>query len=282
LAGSAGDGILNDGEVESTIVICNGADGDDGAAALAEVTAVEPGDECTTGGVKLHTGLDENGDGTLEEDEVLRSQTICSEVAGTDGGSSLTIVEETGPNEACPAGGFMITSGGDFDGDGELDGEPTYEAVICHGQDGAPGADGLNSLVVTTEAAAADCPNGGKSIQTGIDEDRDGTLDADEVDATSHICNAQPSPSSLTTLQPLEEGAQECNAGGVRIDTGLDINGNGVLETEEVTDSAAVCRGEPGKTGEPGASCAATGDGIGLSGFVALIGLFSLRRRRLT
>ena len=57
------------------------------------------------------------------------------------------------------------------------------------GNDGAAGADGLNSLTNTVEIPVGDeqCPGGGLLLESGLDADRNGLLDSDEVQSTSTI-----------------------------------------------------------------------------------------------
>ena len=61
------------------------------------------------------------------------------------------------------------------------------------GVDGAAGADGSNgvsSLTVQTELAVGDanCPNSGVRIDSGLDNDSDGTLAEAEITSTSFVC----------------------------------------------------------------------------------------------
>lgn len=66
------------------------------------------------------------------------------------------------------------------------------------GDQGVPGAKGdqgdagFNSLVNVTNLAANDphCPGGGLKIDVGIDTNRDGTLQASEIDQTTYSCAA--------------------------------------------------------------------------------------------
>jgi 5'-nucleotidase / UDP-sugar diphosphatase len=57
------------------------------------------------------------------------------------------------------------------------------------GNDGADGADGFNSLSSTVEIPVGDaqCPGGGLLLQTGLDTNRNGTLDPAEVQSTTTI-----------------------------------------------------------------------------------------------
>jgi len=48
---------------------------------------------------------------------------------------------------------------------------------------------------------------------------------------------------SLVVIRPLGVGSPPCPAGGEEIDVGLDVNGDGVLEASEITQTANVCNG---------------------------------------
>lgn len=65
----------------------------------------------------------------------------------------------------------------------------------CEGDDGANGVDGLNSLVSTRQIDKGDatCPGGGIALDSGLDTNRDGTLDAGEVTSTELLeCETAP------------------------------------------------------------------------------------------
>ena len=59
------------------------------------------------------------------------------------------------------------------------------------GTNGADGSNGLTSLVVQTELATGSeqCWLGGVQIDSGLDANSDGTLEASEVSDTSYVCN---------------------------------------------------------------------------------------------
>lgn len=68
-----------------------------------------------------------------------------------------------------------------------------------------------------------------------------------------------------------EPPGPNCPHGGKAIHAGLDQNANGVLDSDEITNTAYVCHGEPGKTvttlvsvqpEEPGPNCATGGQAI--------------------
>ena len=61
----------------------------------------------------------------------------------------------------------------------------------CSGDDGRDGADGITSLIVQTDLPADDdrCPSGGFLTESGLDSNRNGQLDASEVENSSVTCN---------------------------------------------------------------------------------------------
>lgn len=91
-------------------------------------------------------------------------------------------------------------------------------------------------------APGADCTYGGIRVDMGIDDNRNGQLDPTEVDATEYVCNGAPGAVSLvrTTLEP---AGSHCATGGVLIESGIDADGNGVLDPSEVSTSQYVCNG---------------------------------------
>lgn len=58
------------------------------------------------------------------------------------------------------------------------------------GPAGAAGQNGQTVLTKTTpETAGTNCPTGGTKIETGLDTNRSGSLDASEVTQTTYVCN---------------------------------------------------------------------------------------------
>jgi hypothetical protein len=77
-----------------------------------------PGERCVHGGTAVHTGLDDDGDGALDDGEVDDTTYVCN-VAPVPTRLSRTRVEP--PGARCPAGGTAVEIGPDRDGDGALD-----------------------------------------------------------------------------------------------------------------------------------------------------------------
>ncbi|HJL14062.1 MAG TPA: hypothetical protein RMH99_00330, partial [Sandaracinaceae bacterium LLY-WYZ-13_1] len=65
----------------------------------------------------------------------------------------------------------------------------TLLSLACSGEMGDMG---LNSLVdVSVEPAGDNCAAGGQRIDTGVDDDGDGSLDAEEIDSTAYVCDGE-------------------------------------------------------------------------------------------
>jgi PKD repeat protein len=61
------------------------------------------------------------------------------------------------------------------------------------GANGAAGINGLDAALRTSlEPAGTQCAGGGTKVESGLDADRNGTLDSSEVTVTSYVCNGSP------------------------------------------------------------------------------------------
>ena len=75
--------------------------------------------------------------------------------------------------------------------------------VALVGPQGAAGSNGKNTLVnTTTEAAGANCANGGTKIEVGLDANSNGVLDSGEVNSslTKYVCNGVSSTNNFGTF----------------------------------------------------------------------------------
>ncbi len=89
---------------------------------------------------------------------------------------------------------------------------------------------------VDTEAPGSDCPQGGKAVHVGVDDDRDGVLDDAEIDETTYVCD----PEALVRVDQEPDG-DNCEFGGVAIQAGPDDDGDGALDDDEVESTTYVC-----------------------------------------
>ncbi|MBL8951222.1 MAG: CSLREA domain-containing protein [Myxococcaceae bacterium] len=133
------DGVLQDGEVEQTRYVCNGAAG---ARALVTATALGFGDaRCADGGTRIDAGLDDDGDGTLDASEVDSTASLCNGATG-----KVVLVRLTSlaaGHRECAAGGVQLDTGVDDDGDGMLGpAELDDTRSVCNGATGQAGPEG--------------------------------------------------------------------------------------------------------------------------------------------
>ena len=209
---------------------------------------------------------------------------------GDNGLTSLLRVESIGESPQCAAGGQRIDFGLDDDQDGVLDlGEVEGARYVCNGTaDSASsggGNDGYNGLVkLTALSGGSPCSAGGQQIDAGLDTNRNGSLDPDEVTSTQTVCDGllgtqgptgDTGPTgptgetgatgptgptgetgatgytALVQLLPEPTGAN-CEAGGQLIRTGVDLNRSGTLDLGEYTSSQYLCHGEVGASGPAG------------------------------
>ena len=191
-------------------------------------------------------GVDTNANGELDGDEITRTEAICNGADGADGMNGADGAD--GMNGADGTNGTDGTDG--TDGADGVDGMNGADGVDgMNGADGTDGTDGRNSVFrQSTEAAGNNCANGGMKIEVGFDANANGNLDDDEVSATNYICNGESGADGVgqngqnSLIVTSEEPAGEnCAAGGVRFDVGLDANGDGTLDAAEVTSSSYVC-----------------------------------------
>ena len=149
----------------------------------------------------------------------------------------------------------------------------TVGMTACN--DGKTSSQGSTVLVTQTSVEAGEvCANGGVQIGSGVDIDGDGLLSIEETDSSSTICNGgsltladvASVTSKLNALVNIVEVAAKdvnCPKGGVKIETGIDIDASESLEVSEVTNTQFVCNGFESLTQvniEPiGLNCAAGG-----------------------
>ena len=148
-----------------------GAPGTNGHNSLVATANESMGSNCANGGVRVDSGVDANDNMTLDMGEITSTIYVCNGTAG--------------------AVGTAGTNGTDgMNGTNGMNGTA--------GMNGMNGTNGENSLIATsTEAAGANCANGGLRVDTGLDANADGTLATDEIMHTSYIC----APAAVTSAK---------------------------------------------------------------------------------
>ena len=230
----SGDGVLQPDEVDSTVYVCNGA----GVAALVRLADEAAGVNCEHGGQAMMTGMDLDADGYLDDEEVTTTAYICNGDQGETGPASAFDVTDVPASELCPTGGVRIATGIDSNGNGDLDPEEvTASEIVCHGEMGPSAPRPL--VEVSDEPAGENCALGGQRIDAGVDVNGNGSLEAMEIDSTDYVCDAG-GEGALVNVTEVPAG-EECAAGGLRVDTGLDDDGDGRLDVGEVDGTEFVC-----------------------------------------
>ncbi|MCA9675398.1 MAG: OmcA/MtrC family decaheme c-type cytochrome, partial [Myxococcales bacterium] len=181
---------------------------------------------------------------------------------GSNGENGLVSISSEPAGANCANGGTKVSAGLDSNGNGVLDADEVDSTdYICNGDTGT----GVGALVETsTEPPGANCPDGGVKIEVGLDANGNGVLDTDEIntDATTYACNGTGTD-GLVQTSPEPAGAN-CVDGGIRVDVGLDTNGNGDLDPSEITETSYVCDGAGGVVGPSGIASVTSGIHVGV------------------
>lgn len=121
------------------------------------------------------------------------------------------------------------------------------------------------------ESPGPNCPFGGHRIDVGFDANGTGTLEANEINAMSYVCNGAESP--LIQVTEVQIGSADCEHGGQRITVGFDRNDSGGLDPEEIQSTVVVCQPAPVSSG----GCSTGGSRPGA--WLTLIVLVAIGRR---
>jgi len=206
-----------------TLAACGGSSEGDalaeraGPEAQAKVTLEAPGSNCAHGGSRIEGGVDVNRNGMLDAGEVMSVQFACHGTPGSAG---------------------------------------------SNGSAGTNGGGGLSALVrIDSEAAGANCTAGGARISAGLDANGNGVLDGGEIASTRYVCtgvsgssgsnagsNGTNGSNGLNGLIAIanEPVGANCDHGGKKVTSGVDANGNGVLDAGEVARTSYLCDAAPG------------------------------------
>lgn len=267
------NGILDNDEIdaERDSIVCYGADGvngtdgtdgSDGLNSLIKLTTEPSGTNCSNGGVQVNSGLDTNSNNVLDGSEVNNSEYICNPADGVDGtdgidgtdgsnGSdgvdgtdgqdgtnSLLVLSSEPEGENCPNGGVKVTSGLDTNSNDNLDSDEILNTqYVCNGEDLR---DTLTVLIISSdEPPGSNCPAGGEKFSSGIDDNDDGILQINEIDAISYSCTVLSEYETLTDIEAAS--TSQCLHGGTVTYVGLDSNGNGTLDSEERQSQSVSC-----------------------------------------
>ena len=235
-------GTLDSNEVTSTSVIC--AVQVNANKTLVKNSVINPGATCTDGGILTEVGIDDNNNDILEAGEVDSSTPRCNQVQLISGVNSLVRTTAATPAQ-CSFGGFVFRSGLDYNYNNYLDvGEVSSNELVCNG------VHGYDALVDATAYNGTYCgPSGGVKYESGLDLDYDGYLDLSEVDNISYICHGDDGYAydGYNSLIETYDAGSACGAdGGIYVESGLDLDYDGILDYSEIQNSDVICNGLPG------------------------------------
>ena len=196
---------------------------------------------CLNGGLEVEFGVDMNANGQLEEQEVYqaRSHSICH---GSENRNAIAEIVNTADGE-CEFGGKKINAGIDENNNALLNAEESsYTESICNIY-----STSIRSLVeMNDEAVGLNCAAGGVVIHTGQDLNNNGDLESSEVSETQYVCNGANDGEWLDLTNLLIDTVQEvpgdnCLHGGDKHYIGIDLDSNGALEPEEISNHSYTC-----------------------------------------
>lgn len=120
-------------------------------------------------------------------------------------------------------------------------------AMMACGDDDSPPVDPgkpgpAAKVLVRTDAAGDQCAHGGSVVSSGADTNGNGNLEDGEIQVRTPVCNPAPGEpdAALTRLVP-EPAGPHCADGGTAIESGVDLDRDGVLDDGEVTHTDYVC-----------------------------------------
>jgi hypothetical protein len=100
----------------------HGPQGDAGAVSLVTQTPIDPGSTCPFGGIEIDTGVDANGNGALDSNEVDSTAILCA-------GAQVQVTQLPVGDLTCSEGGEQIDVGAIVDASFVIE----QTAVVCSG-----------------------------------------------------------------------------------------------------------------------------------------------------
>lgn len=200
-------------------------------AVRSRVSAEPPGDHCPHGGSALQRGLDLDANGVLDDAEVTSTEYSCT----TPVPGLLVRISTVLPGDVCPQGGQLSHAGQDTDGDGLLDAEEvTREVYGCNGTEPV-----LARLSVRPFRPFEGCGTDGTTVKAGVDLDRNGELEDDEVRGEAGACI---NINQAVLVQRLEPAGAACLNGGTLVGLGRDVDLDGAVEEQELLARVSICQ----------------------------------------
>ncbi|MEJ7643731.1 MAG: hypothetical protein WKF87_04000 [Chryseolinea sp.] len=116
------------------LLLACSSEGPEGLRSLIDLTDEPAGINCLTGGQKITSGVDENRNDLLDQNEIEQTRYICN---GKEGLSSVINSTPELAGDHCPYGGLKVESGVDTNANEQLDSfEIKQVRYLCNGEDG--------------------------------------------------------------------------------------------------------------------------------------------------
>lgn len=124
------------------------------------------------------------------------------------------------------------------------------------------------AVAMVSSAPIASCPNGGMTVQSGIDTNANQILELSEATNAQYICNGVNGTDGMdgmdgamgtssynaqiaVTTEPI---GSHCSDGGSLVNVGWDVNNNAILDASEITSFSYICKGVSGLDGFNGSN----------------------------
>ena len=223
-----GNGAMDSSEITDRSKVCNGSDGAESSEVLT-VSRSASINECPNGGNTVTIGRDVDGNGVLDESEILNSLIACHTSSGP---SSLIRFENTSDSLDCPGILVEMHTGFDDNGDGELqDGEVRRTESFCTQ---TSNNDEPIQVLHETIIPGVDCTNGGYSVVMWKDNDGNGELTPDEIINSTIHCNTSVETDPIQFDEEDGDGVVGNDDDHPNVDRRNDYDNDGVTNDQDI------------------------------------------------
>lgn len=133
------------------------------------------------------------------------------------------------------------------------------------------------AIGVLNFAPLSNCPNGGVTIESGVDSNQDHVIQTSELTSTQFVCNGLNGNDGTNGLNGSDGISNfkalllishelpgiNCATGGSVVNVGLDLNQDNILGRNEITSFNYICNGANGASGASGNTGATGATGLG-------------------
>ncbi len=133
------------------------------------------------------------------------------------------------------------------------------------------------AIGVLNFAPLSNCPNGGVTVESGVDSNQDHVLQTSELTSTQFVCNGLNGNNGTNGLNGSDGISNfkalllishelpgiNCATGGSVVNVGLDLNQDNILGRNEITSFNYICNGANGASGASGNTGATGATGLG-------------------